>query len=206
MLSPLASIASLILKVIDRLSWLPFAAPIESVERRANKYLERLSGRPNSLLFKIALHDLQSEHDLLDEEAVHTEYVLELQLLIIELAASDDTARAIATTMLNEPPIAKLFGRTVLGTLSDDAPVIRIRFDDETDLDHVVIKYCKNGQWEIAATIPRDLSRALYGCAYRAEKAGYDSLLPLLANRGELPEQIRFIWKSNTEFEARTVT
>lgn len=144
------------------------------------------------------MQGLAGECDLFIEENAHEGTLLTLQLRVIELAESNETAREIAIEMLSRPPLAKLFSAILAQAVADGASRIRVCATGDSSI-HV---HCFNGgMWQEAMTVPASLWLPLRGFVIRAEKAPFSAIRHFLHEPSRLPDSVLFNWTSDQELE-----
>lgn len=161
-------------------------------EARSARYLSALSLPIDSLRFKIALENLRREWDLLNEDAALLPKPLELQNKMLDLAKSEEIARNLVDGMLNESPLAKLFGAILSSAREDGASKARIDFP--SDGKPVKVWFEVGGAWKDTMNVPSSLAEPLRGVAVRASTASYSRVRPFMNSEKPLPDEVVFEW------------
>ncbi len=171
----------------------------KGIEKRAKDYVVFLSKDEKSFLFRIALENLRRESDLLSEEVALVPEGLELHRRVVELANRYEVADRLATEMLTEPPLVKLFNGILAQALQDGANEVHINFNTTRDTFPVMLKV--EGTWTEAMRIPACLEAPLRGVIARVEGIGFPVLAPRLSARVPLPQDLAFRWLDRQRLE-----
>jgi hypothetical protein len=162
------------------------------IQKRAGRYLLDLNRDEKSLTFKIALENLRSESDLLDEESALVPEGLELQRKVVELADRYEIAAELVKEGLTQAPVARLM--TAIFTEAQKAGSQHVQIDFNLNRGSFPVLYELAGNWTEMMRIPGNLEEPLRGAIARVEGIGFSVLAPHLELKQPLPADVRFTW------------
>lgn len=160
-------------------------APYQDVAQRSRRTLGRLGGSEASLRFRVALHQLHFDWDLLSAESALDPDALRLQLRVLELASEHPEAAEAIRKEMEKAPIGRLFLAMVAQARQNDAREIDVTFRADAirvDYDGVA-----------GMTIPTTLAVPFRGAMCFVEAAGFSRLRAVLS-KAVVAFDLRFAW------------
>jgi len=169
----------------------------EDLDPRAELGIKRLQNPDQSIGFQAALVELRLNWDLLVDESALKKLPRQLQVRIIELAATHDQAWRMAVGMISESPLTQVFFCIIAQAMNHDCRHVRIVFSNDSQLWHRAFYDLPTGETE-SITLPYQLGASLRGFTPLAEASGCDRTRPYLGFKVPTAEQIAFHWSDSS--------